>query len=210
VELLVIGAFVGVLSLFAVKYQQVARAKFELKQAEKYARKSKQAETVKELVKAGHPLRILCGRSDVGFHGNDQILVMLPNTVLWEPRAVRYSFRASSISGTHYKGISFYTGSSVTQSESTDELRQIGRGDFIITNKRVVFISDLRTYSIPFKNITATSIHTNGIRINKEDRQKPLIFWFPRYTVDIAGNECDVDGSLVDWALIQAVHAGRQ
>jgi ribosomal protein L37AE/L43A len=85
-------------------------------------------------------------------------------TKMSEPRAIRNTI------GFHAKGVWWSRG------ESHQELKEICSGTLILTNKRLVFTSDLRTSNIELKKIINIITYNDGIMIQMENRQKPQFF----------------------------------
>jgi hypothetical protein len=103
------------------------------------------------------------------------------------------------------KGVSLRVGASQGHAESHDELRLVDQGDFVITNKRVIFCGSKRTVTIDFDQIVGTGTYEDGLRINREHRDRPFIFGFDaNLSTLIDGVTFYAEGSFVDGILDQA------
>jgi hypothetical protein len=161
---------------------------------------------INKLVNAGRQLCMICGPVNVDLHDSENLACVLPNTGLYEPRSVRvYQGGSAGTSIRVAKGLSFRVGGSRGYAEYHDELRPIDQGDFIITSKRLIFCGSARTVSINFEDIVSSTPCSDGLRINKERRDKPYIFAFDRsLNTVIEGVKFNASGEFIDGILDQA------
>jgi hypothetical protein len=124
----------------------------------------------------GKQIKMICGVSDIGLHTSDQIICMLPNTRLYEPRSIRNFAGRYHGNSLRIKGFSVRSGSMKGHSESHDELRLIDTGDLVITNQRLVFCGMERTVTMPLDQIVGTTHFTDAVRINRDGRDRSSIF----------------------------------
>jgi hypothetical protein len=133
-------------------------------------------------------LKMICADVAIGLRYGEEVLCALPNSTLHEPHAVReYVGGSRGTSIRIMKGVSFRVGGYAGHSESHDELRQQDQGNFVITNQRVIFCGEKRTVTIEIDKIISTDTYTDGLRINKDGRDKPYVFAFDqtlRSTID--------------------------
>lgn len=88
---------------------------------------------------------------------------------LHEPRAVR-NYGGTSVRVA--KGVRIHMG----QAESHQEMRHIDNGFLTLTNKRLIFSGGQRSSNIDLRKIMNITIHTDGFKVNIENRQKPQFF----------------------------------
>jgi len=88
---------------------------------------------------------------------------------LHEPRAVR-NYGGGSVRVA--KGVRIHMG----QAESHQEMRHIDNGFLTLTNKRLIFSGGQRSSNIDLKKIMNITIHSDGFKVNIENRQKPQFF----------------------------------
>lgn len=129
-----------------------------------------------QLKEGNIPVRI-GGEAPIILKKNEELMFALPNTSLWEPRAVRRttggyggpSFRVA-------KGVYFRVGGFRAQSESHEELRTIDQGALTLTNKRLVFSGAKRTINIDLRKIVSVEPYRDGIAIRREGKEKTQYF----------------------------------
>jgi len=112
------------------------------------------------------------GDSPIILKRNEEHLFSMPDIRLKEPRSVRKS------SGTYggprvriAKGVSIGVGSFGATSESHKEIRDIDVGTLTITSKRIVFTGTKKTKNIPLAKIISMNPYSDGIGINRENKQ---------------------------------------
>jgi Zn-finger nucleic acid-binding protein len=124
---------------------------------------------------------------------NEEHIVTFPGITLKEPRAVRRT--TGGYAGPRFrvaKGVSFSLGAFGASSESHDEIRDIDRGLFTITTKRLIFSGNKKTTGIDLSKIISINPYSDGIGVNRENREKMQYFvGIPEVEVDI-----NVDGRL--------------
>lgn len=141
---------------------------------------------------------------------NEYPVLELNNITLQEPRAVRVS--KGGYGGTSIriaKGITLHTGGTRGQSESHDEIRNIDVGDLLITNKRVIFLGSNRTTNIDINKIVSIEDYSDGIKIQRSNKQKPEYFIGVNnnaLTVNIEGREHNIT---FNGTMIREVIVGR-
>ena len=125
------------------------------------------------------------GNVEIGTIGNSPIILKkkeehlftIPNMTLKEPRSVRKS--SGSYGGPRIrvaKGVSFGVGAFGATSESHEEIRNIDVGDLTITSKRIVYAGSKKTSNIPLSKIISMNPYSDGIGINRENKQKMEYF----------------------------------
>lgn len=115
--------------------------------------------------------------TSVIFRQGEELLSVLPNVSLKEPRAVRQS--SGGYAGPTFriaKGVSFKMGRFGSTSESHQEIRDIDSGILTITNERLVFSGNLKTINIDLRKIFQIDPFTDGFAIHKEGREKTQYF----------------------------------
>ena len=129
-----------------------------------------------QLKEGNIPIR-MGGEAPIILKKKEDLIFALPNTSLWEPRAVRRttggyggpSFRVA-------KGVYFRVGGFRAQSESHKELRTIDQGALTLTNKRLVFSGAKRTINIDLRKIISVEPYSDGIALRREGKQKTQYF----------------------------------
>jgi hypothetical protein len=143
----------------------------------------------------------------------EKLIIKVPDIVLSEPRAV--SKRTGSIGGASFrvaKGFTVHVAGTQGQSESTEELRDIDQGIFILTSNRLVFLGSKRTTEINLAKILAVESSINGVGINASGKSKPLYFkglgkYEMTYTLDNQTSKirftCEVVDKLIEGLIKQ-------
>ena len=104
-------------------------------------------------------------------------LLSLNNISLREPRSVRITH--GGYAGPRIrvaKGVSFNLGAFGASSESHEEIREIDRGNLLLTNKRLIFSGLKRSTNIQLKKIMSIDVFTDGIAVRRENKQKTEYF----------------------------------
>lgn len=70
--------------------------------------------------------------------------------------------------------VPLYLGTS--KSVPVDELREVAQGTLYLTNQRLVFVGDARTYAVPLDDILSIDNGTDWIRVDSSRRGKPVMF----------------------------------
>ena len=108
---------------------------------------------------------------------NEDLLFVLPNVTLKEPRAVRKS--TGGYAGPSFriaKGVYFRMGRFGSTSESHQEIRTIDRGILTVTGERFVFSGGMKTINIDLRKIVQADPFVDGIALHKEGREKTQYF----------------------------------
>lgn len=136
----------------------------------------------------------------------ETVLLTLPNVTLIEPKAIRrgaYGGPRIRIA----KGLT--VGGGVSRYESHDELKMIDRGDFTLTDRRIVFSGGLRTQVIALNKIVSIETHGDGVGINHTSKQKTQYFSFPEVRADFVVGDNKYDSEPISpqmWtALLEGV-----
>jgi hypothetical protein len=94
---------------------------------------------------------------------------------LWEERVVsrRYESASSGVSFRIAKGITFRTGGTRGQLVSDTADVPISEGNFIITNRRLIFQGQAKSFETKLEKILDIHNHLDGIRYSESNKQKP-------------------------------------
>lgn len=126
-----------------------------------------------QCAKTGQQVEMICAPAPLGFDADEQVVFVLPDVDLLEPRAVR---RSRSYHGGPTirlaKGLSLRLGAGVSQSESQDELRNIDRGTFVLTTKRLAFMGSLRTTNVSLNDIVGIQGYSDAILVHRERKER--------------------------------------
>ena len=107
--------------------------------------------------------------SDIKLEEGEKEIFVFENIRLMEPRSVH---RGGGASIRVAKGIRLFGG----EGKSHTELTEVDRGDFVLTNKRVVYLGSQRTVTIPLDKILSYEHYTDGIGIRRSDRKNMQVF----------------------------------
>ena len=139
-------------------------------------------------------------RVPLGFDSDELVVFVLPGVRLLEPRAVRRS--RSNYGGPTIrlaKGLSFRLGAGTSQSESSDELRDIDQGTLVLTTKRLVFMGSMRTSNVKLDDIIGIESYTDGIQVHRERKQRAetYVLGQPLQIVEGSGQGLTVFGPMI-------------
>jgi len=125
---------------------------------------------------------------------NEIVYIVRENVNLYEGR--RYTYRSSS-SGMSLRvapGIWIRSGSGRGTAESEDVMKILDTGDFIITNRRAVFVGNKKTIEIALKDIIAIDVKEDGLlymaRKNKK-RIEAFSMHFPKLMKELILMACE-------------------
>lgn len=138
---------------------------------------------------------------------NEKPIYKLEDVSFSEPRAVRTSNGGyGGVSVRITKGVTLHSGRVGSTSESHDEIKNIDNGDFLITNKRIIFLGSNRTINIDLNKIVSVSNEYNTIQIQRSNKQKPEYFGniktTEHITVENRGYDIDIDASMIKKLII--------
>jgi len=130
-----------------------------------------------ERLESGNPILPAPSDTTIVLKKNEVPIYKMNNITLSEPRAVRtsrgnyggYSYRIT-------KGVTIHSGRTSSRSESHDEIKEIDKGELLITNQRVVFLGSNRTTNIDMKKIISITSGPSMIQIQRSNKQKPEYF----------------------------------
>src|SRR5215813_13979532 len=97
------------------------------------------------------------------------------NGALYEPRVVRryYEGGSSGVSFRVMKGVNFRVGAHRGNLVSETENVPVSSGTLIITNLRIAFVGDRKSFSTEFRKILDAQPAMDGIRFSEKGKQKP-------------------------------------
>lgn len=104
---------------------------------------------------------------------------LFENSSLNEPRSIRYYQSGSrGIEIPLGKGLpKIYFGGSKGKSFSEQELKTIDKGMLILTNKKIIFKGNFKTYTTQLQKIVGVDAYKNAFRISKNNKQKPETYY---------------------------------
>jgi hypothetical protein len=94
---------------------------------------------------------------------------------LWESRVVGRSYQGGS-SGVSFriaKGITLRTGATRGRSISETEDQIVSEGNFLISNRRLIFQGNAKSFETKYEKILDIHNHLDGIRYSESNKQKP-------------------------------------
>jgi hypothetical protein len=145
-------------------------------------------------------MEMICGHVPLGLDLDEHAVFVLPGVNLLEPRAIRRSrnyYGGPTIRLA--KGLSLRLGAGVSESESSDDLRNIDRGTLVLTTKRLAFMGSLRTTDINLKDIVGMKAYTDGIQLHRERKERSETYMLsrPLQIVEGSGQGLTVFGPMV-------------
>ena len=160
-----------------------------------------------EAAENGQQIEMICGPSSLGFDSDESVVFVLPGVRLLEPRAIRRS--RSNYGGPTIrlaKGLSFRLGAGTSQSESSDELREIDQGTLVLTTNRLAFMGSMRTSSVKLDDIIGMEAYTDGIQVHRERKQRAetYVLGQPLQIVEGSGQGLTVFGNMVRASILVA------
>lgn len=86
------------------------------------------------------------------------------------------------------KGVSFRVGQSRGHVQSERDVIPISFGDFVITNKRLIFSGDRKSVNAPLGKILDIDLFADGLRFSLTNRQKPVtVQFYSEQSAELAG-----------------------
>lgn len=145
-------------------------------------------------------MEMICGHVQLGLDLDEQVVFVLPEIKLLEPRAIRRSrnyYGGPTIRLA--KGLSLRLGADVGQSGNYDELRNIDRGTLVLTTKRLAFVGSLRTTNISLEDIVGMKAQVDCIQLHREGKQRSETYMLsrPLQIVEGSGQGLTVFGPMV-------------
>jgi hypothetical protein len=106
---------------------------------------------------------------------------------LYEERVVsrRYEGGSRGVSLRLMKGVSVRVGAHRGQLISDSANVPIASGSFVITNRRLIFSGDAKSFATKLEKIIDLTPHLDGLRYAESNRQKPRALSFPQKNGDI-------------------------
>lgn len=205
--LIVVAIAAVVIIYFAVRAMRYVEDVQQLSNAQEWA---------KHKLYHGEPLSLICGPAPYLVLGaNEEVLGVIPDTTLMEPRAVRVSRgRYNGLSFRVARGLTLHAGGYGSVGESHDEYRPIDQGTLAFTNQRLTFVGAARTSSIDLEKLVSVDAYTDGLGIHRAGKEKAQIFVFSKnikLPFDYNGETkfSSVDGRIVRSAILQALELRR-
>jgi hypothetical protein len=112
--------------------------------------------------------------------GEETVLALPDGISLYEER-VRHEYKGGS-SGFSFriaKGISYRVGAFKGERVPITEQKLLDVGAFVLTNKRVIFSGPNKSTSFPVGKVINIEVYEDGIRVNREGKQKAEYFMGP-------------------------------
>jgi hypothetical protein len=103
----------------------------------------------------------------------DEKPIILKHVNFFEERSVRRS-TGSGMSFRLMRGVYYHTGAGV--SFSTPQMMQVDTGHLIVTNKRLIFIGQMRSFEIPITRIINVAHGSNAIMVSASGNYKNKLF----------------------------------
>lgn len=119
---------------------------------------------------------------DSSIHGiplqtGETVLASASGVKLSEPRAqAKSSGSTGGISFRVAKGVTLRTGGYSGTTESSEFLKEVDHGDFVLTTSRIVFVGGLRTVSIPFTKLVSIRGDPDKIVVGRAGKERQHVF----------------------------------
>lgn len=91
------------------------------------------------------------------------------------------------------KGVSYRVGASRGYSETIEDDVVEATGSLIVTSKRLIFASPIKSFSLPLIKIINLDLFSDGVIVHSESRQKP-------YQLQLPNNDGTLLGAAIRWA----------
>lgn len=131
-----------------------------------------------ELIDRGSAqINLITAEAPLILHEKERAILVLPNTTLWEPKAVRIS--NGGYGGTSFRiatGFWIHSGRSRSSSQSFDKLEAADQGTLVVTNGRIAFLGTVKTVSAELASILSVDTYADGIGIHLKNKQKVECF----------------------------------
>lgn len=108
--------------------------------------------------------------------GEQVVFSSYDNVILKEPTSVRVSSSTQRRTGMIYGRYINSYGVSKSVSEIQEIIKATDVGQFIITNKRFIFMGDKRNIDVNISQITAITPYCDGFKLQRKNKQKPEYF----------------------------------
>src|SRR6056297_2840301 len=110
---------------------------------------------------------------------NETPLIALADVVTLVEERVRYTYQggSSGVSLRIMKGVSYRVGGFKGERVPVEEQKIIDVGSLVITNKRVIFTGPKKSTSFNINKIIGIEVYDDGIRVNREGKQKAEYFY---------------------------------
>ena len=117
--------------------------------------------------------------------------------ILAEEKVLRRRFEGGSqgVSFRIMKGVSYRVGGFRGHSVSETGVVAVSTGNLIITNKRIVFQGDNKSFAVKMDKILDSQLFTNGLQFSENNRSKPRLIKFAQL-----GNH-DIIGAILSYAV---------
>ncbi len=116
---------------------------------------------------------------------------------LTEERAIRsnYGGGSSGLSFRIAKGVSYRIGSHKGSITSEKKFVPVSEGEFIITNQRLIFKGNMKSFAVKIDKILDTHLFTNGFQFTEVNKIKPKLIFFAE-----EGNH-NIIGAILSYAI---------
>lgn len=117
--------------------------------------------------------------------------------ILMEERVVRRYYKGgySGFSFRITKGVSYRIGGFRGHPVRETGVVGVSNGELIITNKRIIFRGDKKSFAIKLDKILDIQLFTNGLQISENNRSKPILIKFLQ-----KGNH-DIIGTIISYTI---------
>lgn len=117
--------------------------------------------------------------------------------ILAEEKVIRRSYKggSSGVSFRIMKGVSYRVGSSRGHLVSETDIVPVSDGELILTNKRVIFRGDGKSFVIKLDRLLDLQLYSNGVYFSEPNKSKPRMVKFKE-----EGNH-DIIGAILSYAI---------
>jgi len=93
----------------------------------------------------------------------------------WKTQTTRYNYGGPAVRVRVAKGLYWRSGSVGVQRMKEEVLKNMGSGELLLTNKRLLFIGDTQTRFIRLNRILDFDVYQNGLQIKKDAGKHPFL-----------------------------------
>lgn len=116
-----------------------------------------------------HPANVILQKGETGHYSS-------PAYILEEKVVARRTVGSSRGTSIRImKGVSYRIGASKGRIENETAMVRVSEGTFAVTNKRLIFSGDKKSFSAEYKKLLDIQLFSDGIQFSLTSRQKPII-----------------------------------
>jgi len=110
---------------------------------------------------------------------NETAYLVRENVGLYEGRRYTYQSSGMGMSLRVARGVWMRSGSGSGSIENEDMMKLLDEGSFVLTNKRIIYVGDMKSIQIPLKQILAVEVKDGLLYIARERKKRIEAFSMP-------------------------------